>query len=165
MFQALLFRPARLLVRATPSASRALWRPFTTTIPTLESSKSSQDIDPLTVTSLEGIPDPYAYEHPDAEPGQQEYPEKKLGRHEKDVYTVTDETLAYIRDHGYRFGLHDEDVEETNELIKRALSTVTASIPEMRKFRRSEIVNKWSPEDEFDTGSSRVQGMHSYSPP
>lgn len=43
-----------------------------------------------------------------------------------------------------------------NPKVAAALHTNTASIPEMKSFLRSEILDKWKSED-FDTGSSRVQ--------
>ena len=50
----------------------------------------------------------------------------------KDLYVDTSEQLPSIADHGFRFMTLPEQVDGRSDKVLRALSTRTASIPEMR---------------------------------
>lgn len=86
----------------------------------------------------------------------QEYPSRTLSRREESVFASPETpALPALEDHGFRFYSDEGHLEGRPEAVKRALSTRTASIPEMRLFRKQQLIHKFA-EHELDTGSSRV---------
>jgi len=90
---------------------------------------------------------------------KQVYPGRPMTKHEQSLF-VTEAgraELPLLKDHGFRFLTAADALEGRPEAVKRALSTFTASIPELRTFRKSELVRKFRTHA-YDTGSARVQG-------
>lgn len=76
--------------------------------------------------------------------------------HELSLFRVEGEPLQRIDDHGYMYGITEEDLEGCSDAVRRAVSTHVAGVPEAKRFRLSQVVDKFKLA-EFDTGSSRVQ--------
>lgn len=85
----------------------------------------------------------------------------KLSRRQKQVFSrVEDEpSLPSIPDHGYLYGFTEEELDGASDIVKRALSTRTGSLEDLRKFHKQGLLAKYA-QAPFDTGSSRVQGTH-----
>lgn len=66
------------------------------------------------------------------------------------------EPLGRIEDHGYMYGIKEEEIADCSDAVKRAMSTHTAGAAETHRFRIQQVVDKFKLA-EFDTGSSRVQ--------
>jgi len=64
--------------------------------------------------------------------------------------------LPKVAEHGYLYGITEEDMKGRNEMVKRALSTKTAGAEGLTSFRKSELMKKFQTAH-LDTGSSRVQ--------
>lgn len=77
--------------------------------------------------------------------------------HELSLFRVEGPPLARIEDHGYLYGITEEELEGCSEAVRRAVSTHTAAVRDARRFRLQQVVEKFKLA-EFDTGSSRVQG-------
>ena len=90
---------------------------------------------------------------------KQVYPERPMSKHERSLFVTAGETekLPQLKDHGYRFLTAPEVLDGRSEAVKRSMSTFTASIPELRTFRKSELIRKFRTHT-YDTGSARVQG-------
>lgn len=96
-------------------------------------------------------------------PGQSELAEEvanMYGRqptfHELSLFREEGEAMGRIEDHGYMYGITEEEIEGCSDAVKRAMSTHTAGVTEARRFRIKQVVDKFKLA-EFDTGSSRVQ--------
>ncbi|KAA0161949.1 hypothetical protein FNF27_05014 [Cafeteria roenbergensis] len=89
---------------------------------------------------------------------KQVYPERPMSKHERSLFVTAGETekLPQLKDHGYRFLTAPEVLDGRSEAVKRSMSTFTASIPELRTFRKSELIRKFRTHT-YDTGSARVQ--------
>lgn len=131
--------------RLMPSSLAQLCRPFTTS--RIAAANNAVDAEP----------------HSEQDSSSIEYPRRVLSHHERNVFVVEEPQFQPLPDKGYRFFTKPEQLEHRNEMVKRALSTDTASISEFRAFRRMALQNKYG-ESDFDSGSNRVQSMLIYSP-
>ena len=77
--------------------------------------------------------------------------------HELSLFRMEGPPMKRVEDHGYLYGITEEEIAGCSEAVKRALSTHTAGVAESRRFRLKQVVDKFKLA-EFDTGSSRVQG-------
>ena len=86
-------------------------------------------------------------------------PDVSLSRRQQTVFARLEDAppLAAAPDHGFLYGLSAADVAGASEAVRRALSTRTGSLEDMRKFRAADIVKRFGA-TETDTGASRVQG-------
>ena len=86
-------------------------------------------------------------------------PDVSLSRRQQTVFARLEDAppLAAAPDHGYLYGLTAADVAGASEAVRRALSTRTGSLADMRKFRAADIVKRFGA-TETDSGASRVQG-------
>lgn len=81
---------------------------------------------------------------------------RPLTKHEASLFLKDLEPLERKKDNGFRFGVTEEEMEGRDPRLASALSTWTASIPELRSFRKQELLRVWAP-DKHDTGATRVQ--------
>ena len=81
-----------------------------------------------------------------------------LSRRLKTVFARTEDEplLPKVAEHGYLYGITEEDMKGRNEMVKRALSTRTAGAEGLMSFRKGELIKKFQTAH-LDTGSSRVQ--------
>jgi small subunit ribosomal protein S15 len=89
----------------------------------------------------------------------QEYPSRLLTTRQMQLFIRDDiegAQLPPLPDHGFKYGITKEEVEDKSEAVQRAVSTRTASISEMRTFRRGALVDKFATKN-HDTGANRVQ--------
>ena len=79
--------------------------------------------------------------------------------HELSLFKDEGEPLARIDDHGYMYGITEEDLDAVgaSDAVRKAVSTHAAGVGESRRFRLQQVIDKYKLA-EFDTGSSRVQG-------
>jgi hypothetical protein len=93
-----------------------------------------------------------------AEAGEVPYPRREWTRRERSLFVdETKEVMPRMADHGFRFYTLPDQLQGRSDKVQRALSTFTASRPEMRTFRRHQLIRRFR-QHVFDTGSPRVQG-------
>lgn len=76
---------------------------------------------------------------------------------EKELFPTQHEALPRVADHGFLYFTSAEELAGRSPMVAKALSTRTATLHDMRRFRKHQLINKFKTH-RFDTGSSRVQG-------
>ena len=88
----------------------------------------------------------------------QVYPDQSGGsRREKELFPSEHEELPRVADHGFKYFTSEDELKGRNTMVQKALSTRTATLSEMRTFRKHQLIHKFKTH-EYDTGSGRVQG-------
>lgn len=90
---------------------------------------------------------------------QQQYPVRQLTKREQSLFKAPKPALRKVDDHGFIYRIKPEMMKDAPEPVVRALSTRTAALPQLRAFRRSQLLSKFG-NHEFDSGSSRVQSTY-----
>lgn len=90
-------------------------------------------------------------------PQVQVYPDQ-AGRTvaEKQLFPTEHDALPRVQDHGFLYFTSAEELANRSPMVQKALSTRTATLHDMRRFRKHQLINKFKTHT-FDTGSSRVQ--------
>ncbi len=89
----------------------------------------------------------------------QVYPDQAgASRREKELFPSEHEELPRVADHGFKYFTSEEELKGRNQMVQKALSTRTATLSEMRTFRKHQLIHKFRTH-EYDTGSGRVQGV------
>lgn len=78
-------------------------------------------------------------------------------RRETELFPAAHDALPPVEDHGLKYFTSPAELEGRDGMVQRALSTRTATVREMRTFRKAQLVAKFRTH-EHDTGSGRVQG-------
>ena len=83
---------------------------------------------------------------------------------QKELFPTQHDALPRVADHGFLYFTSPEELAGRNPMVAKALSTRTATLHDMRRFRKHQLINKFKTH-RFDTGSSRVQGTSSLNSP
>ena len=88
----------------------------------------------------------------------QVYPDQAgASRREKELFPSGHEELPRVADHGFKYFTSEEELKGRSLMVQKALSTRTATLSEMRTFRKHQLIHKFKTH-QHDTGSGRVQG-------
>ena len=86
-------------------------------------------------------------------------PSITLSRRQREVFTRVEDVppAPPLDDHGFLYGLKGSDVSALSDAVKRALSTRTGSLEDLKQFKTAQMIERLGG-DARNSGASRVQG-------
>lgn len=86
-------------------------------------------------------------------------PSITLSRRQREVFTRVEDVppAPPMDDHGFLYGLKGSDVSALSDAVKRALSTRTGSLEDLKQFKTAQMIERLGG-NARNSGASRVQG-------